>query len=334
MTKTLDQLIERCIQANRTPPISTEALSTYEQLMRSDDFAIVIQCGGRGRRADCKQPKPLALLVDGDRPLSNVMQDVPKEVPFYLHLLAEQKPVYVDLLSPYNNFGHRTSFILQSEDQLYDAHHRPMHSVDGLQITASNGSVTFIRHFVKPPKYIALVDGAKFGVYFPDIINALHGLVQSQREAMVFARRLSDGSNRTKDELAEELANYQDSHTRFARINQREQRIYEHPCMPRRVVDDPDWLALAGIYIVDAQAFAIKTRRQKGQLMEAESINSLYEGFAHHLKTAMTLIGYNNRPTGLEFLTFEPTVYIPGYKNPKDKVRYEGLKKGGTFFWR
>jgi hypothetical protein len=299
------------------------------KIVDSGNLGAVVQCGGRGRRAQVAQPKPLAILTEEERPITNVITDMPVEVPLYLHLLREHREVYVEFLNPLGNLGHRISYLIQQEGRLLDEDRKPLQYSDGTQVTASNGSATFIRHFVNPPEFLALIDGAKPGVYFPDITEALKLLVKDESlDAVIFARGLAD------EKMTSEMTNHKVGHTRYARLNASAQRVYEHPHMPTEVICDKEWLALAGMYIVRSSSYMKKTARMKGSFMKSESMNSLFEGFAYHLKLAMTLFGYNGRLSGLNFETFTPTLYIPGIKTPEDIERYAKLKQEGLFDYR
>jgi hypothetical protein len=301
-----------------------------KEIVASGEFGAVIQCGGRGRRAGIIQPKPLADLGNGERPLSNVLLDLPATMPMYLHLLREQRETYRDFLDANSNFGSQVSYLVQQEGRLLGDDKAALFNADGTQVLASNGSATFMRQLVKPPEFIALVDGAKPGVYYPDVFSALKMLVKDESlDAIVFARRLSN------DKMKLERKNHDEGHTRYARLNDKAQAVYEHPKMKVGVIENRDWLGLAGMYIVRSVRYMDKTARMKGVLMKSESVNTLIsKGLAYHLKMAMTLKGYNGRRSGLTFQTFEPTRYIPGIKTPKDIADYSEWEKQGIFDYR
>jgi len=299
------------------------------RIIQSGNLGAVIQCGGRGRRAGVAQPKPLALLPNGDRPLTNLLRDIPLCVPVYLHLLREQRDIYVDFFNPHGNFRHHITYLIQQENRLLDENGVALHYPDGTEVTASNGSATFARRFVRPPEYFALMDGAKVGVFFPDLVRALKLLVQHQcLDAVVLARELTDA------EIESEIVNHRTSHTRYARVNTAAQAVYEHPHMRTTVVPRKNWLALAGVYVVRSSSYMNKAARMRGSLVRSESVNALFVGYAHHLKLAMTLYGYNGRRSGLRFRTLPVSHYIPSIKTPADIQAYAQWQAQGVFAYR
>ena len=309
--------------------VSTDSNERINNIIETGNLGIVIQCGGKGRRINIAQPKPLAILAEGDRPLTNILEDLPNSIPVYLHLLREQKEGYIEFLNPNGNFNHNIHYIIQQEGKLLDKNKNPLQGSDGTQVTASNGPATFIRHFVNPPEFLIIIDGAKLGIYFPDVIEALKVLVfDKSLDAIVFAREL------TNTQIESEKINYSKSHTRYARLNSDAQIVYEHPQMKAEIIDKKEWLALTGIYVIRSTAYMKKTGEMEGSFMKLESMNSLFEGFGYHLKTAMTLYGYNGRPSGLKFKTIIPTQYIPGIKTLKDIESYPKWKSQGVFDYK
>lgn len=219
--------------------------------------------------------------------------------------------------------------LIQQEGTLHDRHLSPITYPDGTLVTASNGSATFSRHFGNPPRYFCLVDGAKTGVYFEDVKKALKKLEGGTRtEAVAFARELS------QNDLENEIENSRSSHTRYVRVHLGKKAVYEYPLMPRDIIGNAEWLALAGMYVVRSLAYIIKTRDMKGRLAETESADSLFTGYAYQLKLAMTLKGYNGNRSGLDFEVYKPKLYIPGIKTEKDIEEYMRLKEGGAFCFR
>jgi len=308
-------------------------LDRAKRAIAAGRLGAVIQCGGRGRRVAARQPKPLLIFPNGDRPLSNVIGDLPDTIQIYLHLLREEVPKYMEFLARNAGFGHKVSFLVQQEDRLLQRQGSrlvPARYPDGTEVTASNGSATFIRHFVKAPEFLALIDGAKVGIAPQDLAAGLAVLMRNKPlEAVVFTRALQPA------EIKRELRNRRESHTRYARLNAEKQRVYEHPGpMPSHVVRSPRWVALAGVYLVRSRAYERKTRRLRGELKESESADTLFEGVAYHLKLAMTLRGYNGRRSGLSFTCFTPKWYVPGIKTHLDIRHYPKWVKKGVFAYR
>lgn len=293
------------------------------------ELACVIQCGGRGERLNSPCPKPLIELPDGSRPLSNVLQDIPAEVPVYLHVLREHLPVFQRFLGTHGNFGHRVSYLIQSEHALFDDDGEPLAYPDGTAVTASDGSATFVRHFARLPELFCIIDGAKPGVYYPDILRAGEML---ESDAVVFARPVPERS------ISEELAALRNPslthHPRYARINEAAQQVFEHPCLSEDVVRDRGWLATAGTVVVRAKRMADELLRIEGTIVESRSMDSVFVGKARHLKMNQVLYGYNGRASGLRFQTLVPEVYIPGIKHRGDVERYAELKAQGLFGYR
>lgn len=293
------------------------------------ELACVIQCGGRGERLNSPCPKPLVELPDGSRPLSNVLQDIPEEVPVYLHVLREHLAVFQRFLGTHGNFGHRVSYLIQSEHALLDNEGRPLAYPDGTAVTASDGSATFISHFARLPELFCIIDGAKPGVHFPDILKAVKML---DTDAVVFARPVPERA--ISEELDALRSPSLTCHPRYARINELAQQVYEHPCLTEDIILDRDWLATAGTVVVRAGRMAEEVARTQGTVVESRSMDSVFVGKARHLKMNQVLRGYNGRASGLGFRTYVPEVYIPGIKHRKDLERYAQLKSQGLFDYR
>lgn len=299
--------------------------------MKPVNLAVIIQCGGRAHRLGINEKKPLMLLPDNTRPLTNILQDIPSEIPIYLHLLREHEEPYMRFLARCRNFNHSISYLIQSEDFLYDKTGEPIAMPDGTYVTASTGPATFDKHFKNIPDYILYLDGDKVGVYFQDIFSGLEVLTQNANlDSIVFARELSD------EDLANELKNKKDSkgHTRYARIKEDLQRVYEHPCMPEEIVSDKSWLALTGSYILKGKNYKEKTKDMRGELFESESLEGLFTGYSYQLKMTMALRGYNGRESGLSFKIMRPKIYIPGIKTAKNLEDYNEWVKSGMFNYR
>ncbi|MBW3003751.1 hypothetical protein KY337_04250 [Candidatus Woesearchaeota archaeon] len=306
-----------------------------DEIIRSGRLGVVIHCGGRGERLGYPGPKPLVDLGDGERPLTNILKDIPAQVPVYLHLLKEHEDIFSRFLNASGNFGHRISYIIQQETALRDENGNKIAYQDGLAVKASNGPATFARQFVKAPDYFLSLDGAKLGVCFRDVRDGLKMLLADKAsDAVVYARRLS------KDEMQAEMARLdqgESAHTRFARVNEDAQKVYENPVMPRELVMDPDWLANSGMYLLRSNNYISSTMRLLGMTMRSRSIDALYKGYANHLKMAMTLKGYNGRNNGLRFRVYEQKLwdgYVKGVKTPDDIARLAELKKKGMFKYR
>jgi hypothetical protein len=92
---------------NDWPTLALAWPSIVKELIREGELAVVLQCGGRGQRLESHEPKPLTLLPGGDRPLVNLIKDVPPSVPVYIHGVAEERDVYLSHLGADNNFGRR-----------------------------------------------------------------------------------------------------------------------------------------------------------------------------------------------------------------------------------
>jgi hypothetical protein len=304
-------------------------------LLAHEEVAAVVQCGGRGRRLGWEQPKPLIPLPDGTRPLENVLCDLPPIMPVYLHLLREQREVYLDFLGPTANFWHKLTYIVQREGPLYDRRgtgRQVFTKPDGTTITASDGAATFARSFNLAghvPEIFCLIDGAKVGVACEDVMSALRLLLDDEStDLVVFARELS------AVELQEESCRLKEGRPRYARINAAVGKVFEYPAMPKAIVGRKDWLALAGMYVARARRYITKTAGLRGRLMAAESVTSLFSGYAHHLKLAMTLHGYNGRNSGLRFVTYEPKWYTNGIKTGADVKAYPEWQAAGMFAYR
>lgn len=341
-------------------------MTTHDADAVQAKVAAIIQCGGRGERLGFPGPKPLVDLGGGKRPLSNLLRDIPARIPVYLHLLREHKDVFSRFLETEGNFGHRIGYLIQQEGFLYDARYRPLRYHDGTWITASNGPATFGRHFAVPPaEYFLILDGSKVGLCTDDLQRALKQLERSREtEILAFARQLSPQERR------QECARWKKpgEHTRYARASARKQRVFEHPNIPQRVVRDKEWLALAGVYLARARRFIdvvealattvdkvehafrlgkIATLKQsdifrantyhiRNAYMQSRSVDSLFTGYAFHLKVAMTLFGYNSRQYGLKFDLYlqDKKTYTLGIKDMNDVAAYARLEKSGRFDYR
>lgn len=302
------------------------------EIINSGNLSFVIQCGGRGRRLGCNEPKSLVMLPDGDRIISALLKDIPGTTPVYLHLFKDHEEVFRRYLSTNWNFGKRVTYLIQQEDILYDKKgkdKKPMTYYDGTFVTASNGTVTFVRQFGNPPDYFCLTDGTKAGISLEDVGNALEMLSDDDSiDVVVFTRELSD------DEIRKDVENSRKSHARYARLNEEEQKVYEYPCIPQHIISDKDWLALAGMYVVRSERLIQATKGMKGRLLKSESMNVLFTGYAHHLKMTMTLMGYNGRKSGLSFRTYNPHWYIKGIKTQEDLENFLLWKQQGMFDYR
>jgi len=297
--------------------------------MNNEKLAVLIPCGGRGRRFGMIEKKPLVTLPDGNHPITNLLRDIPSEIPIYIYLEHEHKEAYERALGRNGNFGHRITYLIQNEDILYSHNGEPMIFSDGTYITASNGVATFINHFAKPPKYFFVIDGNRTGVFFPDVIAAMKMLDEDpELDAVVFAKHLND------EEIEEDIENQKKSRARWARVNKDEQLVYEYPCIPKEIIPDKNWHAIIGDYIFRAESLMRIIRSLKGELFEAECVDGIFAGKAYQLKMSMLLSGFNGREEGLSFEVYFPKRTFPNIKIPADLQRYLDMANSGAFDYR
>ncbi|MCG6551323.1 MAG: hypothetical protein L7F77_03270 [Candidatus Magnetominusculus sp. LBB02] len=320
--------------------------ANIRQLIKDRQLGVVVMCGGRGRRLNRFEPKPLVEFKNGSRPLEKLIKDIPPEIPIYLQGNAEEEIKYLSYLAVNGNFNREVSFIVQKEMPMYEDHDclYPLQSRDGQIVTGSFGLATFILHFARPPRYFFVTDGSKLGINFRDVIAALELLINHKTASIIaFTVEL------TKSEVQEEVDRSKDpkDHARFARVDVDSQKIYEFPDdVNKHLIENRDCPALAGMYVVKSLPLIKFVRNNDGIPTDTESVNSLYSGYVKQLKMSMVMKGFSdyNVDKGLLFDTYElyhqtselkiPTskddipkrLYVKGIKTPPDVEEYENGK--------
>lgn len=318
-----------------------------EKIAEKTEIAVVLDCGGRGERLGTKGSKVFVDMGNGDKPLFNLLQDIPQEIPVYIHLLNEQINEFRNILSK-QNFGHNVSYLIQDTNLLYDEEYKPIIKPDGTWAYAPNGLITFTRHFGKLPKYFLVTGGPKVGICWDDVTKA-HKILDEdkEKEVIVFVRdfKKSENDEECQRWLESQHANDLNRHTRYCRINEKRQEVYEHPCMNEKVFSEDDWFnwpVSTGMHLLRAEPYSAITetiiqdleyieRRFRSQtkensiselikndekaanilrrighaLVDSRSTDSEHSGKAFFLRTNMLLNGYNGDFRGLSFRTYK-----------------------------
>ena len=317
-----------------TETIQNTPREKTDKIINSGQLGVVLQCGGRARRVG-NEKKPLINLLNGDRPLSNLLKDIPLQVPVYIHLLREHKDSYTNFLSN-NNLGHKIMYIEQEEEKLYDQDKNLLTDGGGLFIAASNGPATFVNHFSNPPEYMLTIDGARLGIDFHELKNALSMLIEhEEKDAVSFVFRVS-----SKELMAEKKRFLKNKRLKYARVNcdsqNPESRIYEGVFMPPEIPGDKKWLAFDGAHLVRTKSIGKELLNEAKSFVPSESIDGLYTGYTYQIKFNNLLKGFNGRETGLEFLLYEinTSKVILAVKSYAEIKRYPSFIKRGVFDYR
>lgn len=331
-----------------TPPHSL-----IKSLISNGDFVIVAQGGGWGIRSKSVCPKPLRQLgFRNHRPLSNVLKDLPREFPVFLHVLEKQRETYERFLKGYYECGHDINYLIQNEDTLFkmgSGGKIPVTYPNSLSnpITASDGPGTFARRFLdfrkfkldRIPEYALVLDGSKLGIAVEDAENASAKLYADKSlDAVVFSRPLSEKESREEKERWEEMRGLEAMdmkvHTSFAYVNKDRKKVFEYPdIIPEGVAGE--WEALGGVYVIRLRNYLEKTRNAQGELLNVMSGCSLWEdGVARQFKPAMALGDRTKDCESLVFDLYNPIWPIPGFKNEGDRGVYAQLYEDGRFGYR
>jgi hypothetical protein len=329
-------------------------------------LALVLQCAGIGARMrGTTTHKPMVQLGDQGTPLTNIAEDIPPSIRLLLHVRPDTIPEYRAFFDERGTSGHSIEYVPQETSLLYDENGAPIRSGDGF-MRASNGLMTFVRGTDALPEYVLVTGGPKVGIHMPDVEKALTLMAGDEDvEAVAFVRELTEDENRA--DLARWESGAVEDHPRYARVNVRAQRVYEHPHLCEEAFTDVHaWAALTGMYLfrtipytalVSRLARAIDdveacilgredvhtledVRRVAGMddkmdlldcsFMRTVAMDGSRYGMAYFLRTVRALWGYNGRPEGLSYRTLVQTEgHRMSIKRPEDIDRYLALVESG-----
>lgn len=329
------------------------------------NFCVMLQCGGFGIRSESPGPKhlvdlgrikyvevapefmhqeSLVELWNNERPLTNMLRDIPTEIPVYIHLLHEQRQTFKRLIKGFYSYGHKVGYVYQHEVQMFNDKHCsiPLEYPNGTKIMGTDGPGTFAQSFAryrffglpKIPEYCFVTDGAKFGVDLEDIANSFLLLKENKDvDVVVFTRPITD------EKRVEEagLIGKKDKHPRFGYAKTGPMKVLEHP---GKVTEEAvmNWSPVGGVYVMRMRNYMEEAASRVGEINKGFSADTLWKGFSPYFKITMCLEGYNcegdEHKPGLKFMLYPPKNYISGLKAPIDIVSYIDARKSEKFSFR
>ena len=342
-----------------------DSVRALKEEVNDGNFCVMLQCGGFGIRSESPGPKHLAKLGNectvevppqflsqeslfelwnNERPLSNLLRDIPTEIPIYIHLLREQRYIFKRFINGFYGFGHKVGYIYQHEVQMFNDREGsiPLEYPDGTRISGTDGPGTFAQSFARYrffglpriPEYCFVTDGAKFGVDLEDIAKAFIQLKENKDiDVVVFSRPIN---NEKRLEEAG-LIGKQGKHPRFGYARTYPMKVLEHP---GKVTEDAvmNWTPIGGAYVMRMKNYMEEAASKKGEIAKGFSADTLWQGYAPYFKITMCLEGYNcegdGYKPGLRFTLYEPKHYISGLKKPEDIISYLAAKEKGVFSFR
>ena len=329
------------------------------------NFVAAPQCGGFGERFGITEPKPvydsryihqgrlpedtpanqesLVSLLVGERPLTNLYRDLPREMAIFPHIIRGDYDPFRFILEGFGGYDHLFGFLFQQETQMFtEDGNELVHPANKERITATAGPGTVancFREYKKlclpaMPEFCFVIDGSKPAVALIDIINAFERLLDEGTDSVVFSvpERFA-GRQKEEDYLG-----HPDKHPRRAYLNEELQQVQEHPGL---VTEEAirKWVPSAGIYIFRLRRYIEAAEGKRGPLtLLRSSIRGLYTGYGHYLKPTMVLQGYTQKDgsheSGLTFTTYEPMFYIPSLKERGDMDKYLQARDEGRLSFR